>query len=70
MITLLIVIIFVLGLIAIARIIYVGAWMAIPAFLIIFTGFFLINPWAVIIICLIFIILFGKTAKKEKEYWM
>ena len=75
MLTLLLVIIFSLGIVALARIIWVAMavgfavlW-AIPAFLILFIGFGLISPWFPILIAITFILMFnGKT--KRNCPWM
>lgn len=62
--------IIILGLVAVARIIWVGALLAlIPFFFIFIAATFWYPVWP-IAIAIIFILVFNKNAKERKEYWM
>jgi hypothetical protein len=76
MITILLAVIFALGIIALSRIIWVAisagaiVLLAIPTFLILFIGMALISPWYPMIVAIIFIIVFNRDAKEKKCPWM
>ena len=79
MLTALIIGLIILGIIGVVRIIVLGVYLMLPVFVILFIGAFIFNPWAVVILFIIFMAIIDKkqggsfwfgNLKRRKQTWM